>query len=156
MGYTNVGDNCIIYPANCVATNSWGNCTNCMINFSLDKNNNKCVPKQCGNRQYLSNGSCISVSQYCSAFDPYNGNCLSCLNNYLLAANGTCNTPQYYNQLASNGCGSRQYRLGNICYLVDKKCNAYDQYTGYCLSCIDLTQLLDKSTGKCISIGDIC
>jgi hypothetical protein len=91
----------------------------------------------------------------CNDYHPFLGTCLSCLNNYILASNGTCNPPQY-NQLVSNGCKSRQYRVGNICYNVDPTCNLFDEYTGFCLSCIDITKILDKSTGKCYDISQVC
>jgi len=151
-GFTNIGDQCISFPNNCVQTNSLGNCTACSINYSLIDGN--CSHKSCPARQYLSNGYCLNVSQYCGSYDPYRGFCLNCLNNYILDNQGICNAPSYYQ--SSNGCGPRKYQSGNLCFPVDPTCNQFDQSNGNCLSCIDPTDLLDRSTGKCIKLTDIC
>ena len=35
MGYYNLGNNCVALPLYCNKTNSWGNCTSCIINYTL-------------------------------------------------------------------------------------------------------------------------
>lgn len=98
----------------------------------------------------------MAVNPKCNTYDVYKGTCTSCFDNEVVDSNGNCITPQYYSQSTYNGCPPRQYRVQNTCYLVDSRCNTYDQYTGRCLTCIDRTQILDKSTGKCVRTDEIC
>lgn len=132
----------------------FNNCTECIINYVFDNAGN-CVPKQCGPRQYLLDNQCLDVDVNCNDYNQYSGACLSCKGIYILSANGTCYAPQY-SQLVTNGCQPRQYRVGNTCITVNSDCNLFDQYTGFCLSCIDPNKILDRSSGKCYSNSQIC
>lgn len=132
----------------------FNNCTQCILNYAFDNSRN-CIPKQCGERQYLFNNECLPVDSNCDEYNQFSGACLSCKGTYILSSNGTCYPPQY-NQMASNGCQPRQYRVGNTCTNVDPNCNLFDLYTGFCITCVDPNKFLDKSSGKCFSNTEIC
>lgn len=122
--FTNFANSCVPYPNNCSATDMFNNCTKCIINYVFD-NNGICIPKQCGSRQYLFNNQCLDIDPNCNEYNQYSGACLSCKGIYILRSNGTCNPPKY-NQIVSNGCRPRQYRVGSTCNNVDPNCNLFD------------------------------
>lgn len=152
-GFTNIGDQCIAFPTNCVETNSFGNCTACSINFSLTESG--CKLKACSDREYLSNSQCFAVSPLCDTFDPFQGFCLTCKQNYIVNTRGICEPP-FYPPQSYNGCGPRQYLSGTSCLQVDPSCGQFDIYSGACITCVDSTDLLDRSTGLCVKTVDIC
>lgn len=81
----------------------------------------------------------------CLTFDSIKEVCTSCATTYSLI-NGTCKVVTM--------CPPRQYFHFGACYPVDEKCDDYDGFTGWCLTCKDVRMTIEQ--GKCKAIQIQC
>lgn len=115
-------------------------CTNCLSGYYL--NEGRCFfNTTCPSRQYFSYGKCYPVNPLCNLFDPFTGNCLTCLNTNNLIVNGSC----VANVII---CGPRQYLLNNQCVNVSSLCDAFNSDNGICLTCVNSSYELVN--GSCV------
>ena len=72
-------------------------------------------------------------------------------------ANKQCKLVSVFQQTVTL-CGPREYLIDQyaLCRKVDPLCDHFNVHTGECLNCSDPDHLLDKSTGKCISVSKLC
>jgi hypothetical protein len=121
-----------------------GNCLTCILGYYL-QNDGSCLQglagsvisstNPCPNGYYYTNFTCFQANPLCRTFNQLTGACTSCLDNtYFLNSVGSC-------VLISSFCGYRQYFNQGSCLPVNNLCDAYDQLTGNCLSCLDNTLL---------------
>lgn len=118
-------------------------CLACMNGYSVLQGS--CViSTSCGPRQYYKFGSCYLVSSTCDQYNPYTGDCLTCINynsiSYQLI-NGQC-------IISTNFCNSSYHLVNSIC--VSNTCGAFNQQTGACINCVTAAYYL--SSGKCLPV----
>lgn len=99
------------------------------VNASSTVVNGSCVAAiipSCANRQYALNGVCQNVNALCSTFVYIGGQCLSCIQGFLLS-NNTC---------IQINCPNRQVPdiYGN-CKDVSPLCAVYNAI-GFCITCV--------------------
>lgn len=75
----------------------------------------------------------------CLSFNTGTRKCTSCAGNYILS-NGICSV--------NTECPARQYYHFGNCYPVKDSCDAYDSFTGNCLTCKSAIQIVVN--GNCV------
>jgi hypothetical protein len=119
--------------------NSSLTCINCFYGYELV--NGSCVYSDtCPDRFYFHFGICYPVSNACLTYDPFTGDCRTCVNNGSNILNGACILPTVV-------CGFRQVVINNTCVDVSLTCLDFDNITGLCITCINGFDI--QSNGSC-------
>ena len=129
-----INDKCVKVDVSC----DWyypdsGKCFNCSSNYNMQ--NGSCVPnKNCTNREFFHNGSCVSVPLACLTF----------------LADGTCTSCAGGNTLISGVCTPTvtTVRAWNDCTFPCSTC-FFGELT-YCFSCRFGYQLRNSRYGTCV------
>jgi hypothetical protein len=158
IGQQAVNGICQIVDPNCIYYSNSNQCQICAKGWQLNSNpNGLCTKIICGAQQYSGNGFCAEASPLCNTFDPINGNCLTCINGYLLLPDGNC-----YQTLGNSAapttpsdCHQGYYMLGSSCVPVSALCGNYNQSTGACTTCQDTVNYY-LSNGVCYNISTFC
>ena len=98
----------------------------------------------CKQREYFNFGQCTQVSPLCNTFDPYTGDCFSCLDskNYQVIY-GKCSL------ITTGNCLNGYRSIGSLC--VSETCGNYDITNGLCITCATGAYYL--SQGFCLPIN---
>jgi hypothetical protein len=100
------------------------------------------------------NGYCKPLQQFCQSADQ-TGNCISCVQGYILANGGTCvSNGSITNCQVVNGTGCQQCFSGywlnrNTCQAVNTQCATFNSANGFCTSCYNGYNL-NQSNGQCV------
>lgn len=130
---TGSGLPCLVYDYNAQI------CTACIPGYSLSLG--ACtISTSCGPREYFSFGRCYPVSASCDQFDPYTGNCYSCLGQLQLISNQCVNNTSY--------CNPGFFLFNSLC--ISSTCKTFSPANGNCLTC--LTPAYYLSAGKCLPV----
>jgi len=101
---------------------------------------------KCSRNFYFgTDGLCKMVNPLCKTFNPLNGDCLSCYQNYVIVGavckedvNNTNTDPNCASWLdvVCTACATRTYiGTSGLCEAVSINCNTYDAISGACTSC---------------------
>ena len=133
-----VNDVCIKVDVSC----DWyypnnGSCYNCSTNYVMNSQTGVCEPgKNCTNREFFSNGRCVSVPLVCLTFLA-DGTCTGCASGFTLS-NGVC-TPSITVVRAWNDC-------------VFPCATCFYDVLDFCFSCRFGYQLQNHQYGRCVAI----
>lgn len=155
-----------INPLCATADQNSGACTSCYQGYAL--NNGQCVVGvqnsncrqvrngqciQCSQGYMMISGNCVVVNPLCRTVDAATAGCTTCYPGYVLAS-GNCIIPQNNdpNCIQKSGstclyCQNGYWLSNNVCTLLTRKCQNYDQQTGSCTSCVNPLRLVD---GDCV------
>ncbi|CAG9326216.1 unnamed protein product [Blepharisma stoltei] len=128
----------------------------------------------CNLSYYFNSQNCVKCGTFCDKCDDFDGKCTSCLQSKRMKLSESGLTCECIgNQTASSaGCNClapREFFDGSQCAWCSEFCEACDDFTGKCTSCVDSSMILDTSSnkcscqagyyfksGKCVPCGDFC